>query len=263
MKTISNKKVFFTETIAAVIAGLLFFSLSSALCPIELGAKQEKKKGAAEARLHEDKEAVSEKKPPEEGDAAGAVKGDALKVKNEEPPLKDFAVDDFRPKVEEESYGWTIFKLLFILGLMGGGFYFFFRFVTQRAGINVLGRNVVNVLSIVPVGQNKFLQVVDLADRVLVIGVTDTNINLITEITSRDEIDRLRLLSSKSPDEAPPGFSEYLAEFISGVVNKINSIKKGRAKKIPPAGPERNDDYLDYLKDQKSRLKKMNGQNDE
>ena len=70
-----------------------------------------------------------------------------------------------------------------MIGLLVGGFYYFFRFVTRKVGIQMLGRDVVQVLSVVPIGQNKYLQVVDLAGRVLVLGVTDSNINFITEIT--------------------------------------------------------------------------------
>jgi flagellar biogenesis protein FliO len=262
MKYFSNKKNYFSAAAAAILPAAIFFLLISALCPIEGSAKPAKNKAAAEARVQNEKAAAAESETA--ADAAEPVKSEVQAApKKEEAPLKEFTADDFGPKTGEESYGWTIFKLLFILGLMGGGFYYFFRFVTKRAGMNVLGRDVVNILSIVPVGQNKFIQVVDLADRVLVLGVTDANINLITEITSRDEIDRLRLLSSKSPDEAPQNFNDYLSEFVSGVVNKISSLKKGRAGRTPPAEYEKNEDYLDYLKDQKGRLKKMNGHRDE
>ena len=65
--------------------------------------------------------------------------------------------------MEEESSAWMFFKMLFVLGIFGGGFYYFYRFVTKKAGISVFGGEAVQVLSVVPIGQNKFLQLVDVA----------------------------------------------------------------------------------------------------
>ncbi|MBN2040958.1 MAG: flagellar biosynthetic protein FliO [Spirochaetes bacterium] len=163
-----------------------------------------------------------------------------------------------KPTVEEESYAWLVFKTIIVLALLVGGFYFFYRFVTKKTGMQSLGRDVIKVLSIVPVGQNKFLQVVDLAGRIMVIGVSDSSINLITEISDRDEIDRIRLLSSKSTPIHPGGFQEYISKYVSKLFKKDNP---GTSRSEYSAEPE--SDRMDYLKRQKDRLKKINGKNDE
>ena len=48
----------------------------------------------------------------------------------------------------------------------------------------------------------------------MVIGVSDSNINLITEIQDKDEIDRIRLLSSKS--------TPVTTRWISGIYFQIH-----------------------------------------
>lgn len=170
-----------------------------------------------------------------------------------------YSDEDFRPKTEEESYVWMIFKTVFVLGLMVGVFYYFFRFVTKKAGIQVLGEDVVNLLSVVPLGQNKYLHVVDIAGKVMVLGVSDNNINLITEVASKEEADRIRLLSSKSAPVQEGGFQEYLSRQIGTLIGKISDIKKGKdvTEKDPPSNID-----LRYLKDQKRRLKDLNGHED-
>ncbi len=169
-----------------------------------------------------------------------------------------------KPTVEEESYVWLIIKTLIVLGALIGGFYFFYRFVTKKTGTQILGRDVIKILSIVPVGQNKFLQVIDLAGRIMVIGVSDSNINLITEIQDKNEIDRIRLLSSKSSPIQPGGFQEYISKYISRLLGKDNNKKTDANYKIKYEDNEISaPDKMDYLKKQRERLKKINGNNNE
>ncbi len=179
-------------------------------------------------------------------------------------PTKEYKESDFRPKVAEESYGWMIFKTLLILGVLVGGFYYFFRYVTKKTGVQVMGEEVMQILSIVPIGQNKFLQVVDLAGKLLVLGVTDNNINVITEVTDKTEIDRIRLLASKTKVAAKESFQSIVMKHVSGFVEKVNDkvSEKRSGKKNEVAGMNESDVDLSYLRNQKNRLKKINGKDD-
>jgi flagellar protein FliO/FliZ len=151
-----------------------------------------------------------------------------------------------------------MFKTLFILGLLGGAFYYIFRFLSKKAGIQFLGGDVVTVLSVVPIGQNRYLQIIDLAGRVLVLGISDSSINLITEITDRDEIDRIRIKSQTRVPARQGGFQEYLTRGIGRIVDLVNERRgRGRADRSVEGFGQGVD--LDYLHRQRNRLKKMNG----
>ncbi len=228
----------------AIVA--IFFSLSFVLCPIYLATEV----------FGGEKTTDNKSDDPKDGEKAKAAK-DALDIE-ESGDLYDYE----RPSAEEESYAWLIIKTIIVLGALVGGFYYFFKFVTKKTGINVLGEEVVKVLSIVPVGQNKFLQVVDIAGRVLVLGVTDSNINLITEVAERDEIDRIRLLSSKSTPIQPGGFQQYISKQLVKFFSKDPNKNQTEGKSIFNA--EKNEmNRMDYFKKQKDRLKDLNGRNDE
>jgi flagellar biogenesis protein FliO len=194
------------------------------------------------------------------------VKGDITqenKEAAEKAPGEGFAEDDFRPKVEEESYGWLMLKTLLVLGLLAVGFYMFFRFIQQKSGIQLSGQNVVQVLSVVPLGTGKTLHVVDMAGKVFLLGVSENNINLLAEIKDKDEIDRIRLLSSGSASVAGKGFQDFLAEQVGKAVSLINQKREGRGKvyKMEEVSEESLD--VSYLNSQKNRLKKMNRLNEE
>ncbi len=180
-------------------------------------------------------------------------------------PLKEYKDEDFKPVVEEESYGWLIVKTIFILGTIVGIFYYFLRYVTKKAGIQVLGTDAIHVLSMVPIGQNKYLQIIDLAGKVFVLGVSENNINLITEIKDKSEIDHIRLLSSKSSHTAGKTFQESLVKHISGIFERFTDRKKRSSSEKDDHDDRKNQSFsdsefdLNYLKRQRHRLKNLNG----
>ncbi|MCP4133256.1 MAG: flagellar biosynthetic protein FliO [bacterium] len=203
-------------------------------------------------------------KPAEQKTAKDSKESKKDPKKEEEKGLfgKEYDEEMFKPKVEEGSYVWLAFKTVLVLGSIVGGFYYFFRFATRKAGIQVLGEDVIQLLSVVPIGQNKFLQVVDIAGKIMVLGVSDNNINCISEVTDKDEIDRIRLLSSKSIP-VKGGFQEYMTGHMGRLFDKVADWKESKSK--PKIGEEIIEPGVDlrYLKDQKDRLKNLSGLDDE
>ncbi len=202
----------------------------------------------------------------EEHEKSSEVKRDITqegKEAAEKAPGEGFAEDDFRPKVEEESYGWLMLKTLLVLGLLAVGFYMFFRFIQQKSGIQLSGQNVVQVLSVVPLGPGKTLHVVDMAGKVFLLGASENNISLLTEIKDKDEIDRIRLLSSRTAPVAGKGFQEFLTEQVGKAVSFINQKREGKGRVYKMEEVSGEDLDVSYLNSQKNRLKKMNGSNED
>ena len=179
---------------------------------------------------------------------------------------REFSEDEFGPRVDEGSYVWSFIKMLFILGVMVAMFYYFFRYVSKKTGANVSSHGVSTTLSIIPIAQNKFLQIVDLGGKVLVLGVSDNSINLITEITEKHEIDKIRVshLNDSQIQSTSSSFSDFLRKQIGNVLDKVSNKNEARFEF------SRENDYgfeqkvdIEYLKKQRSRLKKLNGVSNE
>ena len=256
---------------------IIIFSCSAGISPSDAAAKNNGRKGeksrqagkelrkAKEAKETEKAEDPAGEKVVEKEGTRGEEKVSAREPETGENDLaiKDFKDEDFKPKVEEESSVWLFIKMILLLGIFGGGFYYFYRFVTKKTGMNLFGGEAIKVLSIVPLGQNKFLHVVDLAGKVLVIGVADSTINLISEITEKDQVDRIRILSSRTPppDMRHGGFNDYISKQIGRIIDRIQEFKH-RERKIRSA-PVDNPADIEYLRLQRSRLKNLNGNPDE
>ena len=181
---------------------------------------------------------------------------------NNNVPGQTFTEEDFKPQIEEESAAWLIIKTMLVLGLFIGGFYYFYKFVAQKSGINLSGQEAIRILSTVSLGTNKFIQIVDVAGKIFLLGVTDNNINLLTEIKDKEEIDRIRLLSSRSTGVQGATFQDFLSGQIGWVADKVSEIRSRRSKKQSKRSMKEfsSEEFdMSYINNQKNRLKKMNG----
>lgn len=88
------------------------------------------------------------------------------------------------------------------------------RFLGERMGrMNATPDNRI-VLTMV-LGQNKSVQVVEIAGKFLILGVTDHNINLLQEITDPEDIAKLKQISVQTSE--PAQFEQIFAEQLSSL----------------------------------------------
>lgn len=251
---------------------LIFFLSVSVLCPLSFnrtnsGFALVENNIFADTSNGDSEKSDSQKKDKKE------VKQDNLADPKEEPKLFQYK----EQQVEEASTASLFVRFFVIIILLLTGFYFFYRFVTKKTGFLSVGRGAVDILSAVPVGPNKYIQIVDIAGKIMVLGVTDSNISLITEVTDRDEKDRIRLESSKSVPMQNANFAKYFSDSISYMTDVVKKVTNEKKKKNVIKNQSRtpsslnedefedylNSEKLNYLKEQKERLKKLNGSHDE
>jgi len=185
-------------------------------------------------------------------------------------PGEGFDERDFGPQVEEESVIWMILKTLIVLGLFVGGFYMFYKFVTQKAGLQVSGHEAIKILSMIPVGPNRTLQLIDVAGKVYLLGISESGISMLTEIKDKEEIDRIRLLSSRSTPVKDLTFQDFIADQAGWVIDRFNDVK-GRISERKKRGSRKaviqefsaKEFDMSYLDKQKKRLKTINDEDEE
>ncbi|HEY1406771.1 MAG TPA: flagellar biosynthetic protein FliO, partial [Spirochaetota bacterium] len=243
-----------------MISGTMMASRSSGLYA------QDRKKSSARHEANTPRQVVDftgKKEKETKSDATQSASADSAKGEDaaastdknkKEPSLYNYE----QPKEEESSYGWMIIKTILVLGFFGAGFYFFFKYITKRGIIPNIGRSVVQTIAVNPVGQNKTIQVVEVAGRMLIIGVTDSQISLISEITAKDEIDRIRLHSSKSTPVETHTFQDFVSEQVGSLVSfigKTRAYAEQKKKNRTRDNEEIFDDgRVDYMREQRERL---------
>jgi len=108
---------------------------------------------------------------------------------------------------------WAVFKLFFmlavVLGLIFGTVWLLKKLSPQFN--RTASANVIKVLSISYLGPKRALILVEILDRIMLVGATECDIRLLTEFKDPEEIARLRALTGKtSPADA---FSSALSSF--------------------------------------------------
>ena len=135
-------------------------------------------------------EAADETAPAEAADKAApaeTVPAEAPDYEYEDPEFNDQRV----------SYPLMVLRTVAVMGVIIIGIYFLFRLLIKKKKKLVTDSEVVKVLATFPLAANRIIQVVDIGGQVLVLGVSDSSINLITELQDQEVIDRIRLASSK------------------------------------------------------------------
>lgn len=110
------------------------------------------------------------------------------------------------------TFGY-ILSLLFTFSLVIGLAYFTSRFLGYKFGgqINAGNSRIITTLAL---GPNRALYVVEIAGKVLVLGVTDHSIQMLQEITNTDEIQNLR---NQSLDLANQNFHQIFQQQFSSL----------------------------------------------
>ncbi|HPW58853.1 MAG TPA: flagellar biosynthetic protein FliO [Candidatus Rifleibacterium sp.] len=120
-------------------------------------------------------------------------------------------------------------------------------FIQKKAGIggNVFGK----ILGILPLDNKRMIYLVDVMGKVLILGVTESNINLLGELTDKDTLDALRLQN----DQPSPGIEKLFA-YLSRKNEEPAQSQTETAKKADE--PEGNGNLQRFRSE--DRLKKLN-----
>ena len=106
-------------------------------------------------------------------------------------------------------------RTLAVLAVIIAGIYLLFRMLVKKRNRIVVETDIIKVLSSYPLAANRLIQVVEIAGKIMILGVTESNINLITEVDDQELIDKIKLLSSKE-SKAGGSFKDQFLKLIGG-----------------------------------------------
>ena len=133
----------------------------------------------------------------------------------------------FKAPVFEEnkiSYPMLILRTVAVLAIIVISIFVIFKIFLKSKKKLISDSEIIKVLATFPLAAGKIIQIVDIAGKVLVLGVTDSGINLITTIEDKEIIDSIKLYYSKEKAEKA-GFKEQLLKLLGGkVFNKMGQI---------------------------------------
>jgi len=114
------------------------------------------------------------------------------------------------------SYSLLVLRTLAILAVLVVAVYIVMRIFLKNRRKIVTGTDIIKVIATYPLAGNKSIQIMEIAEKVFVLGVTDSNINMITSVEDKETIDRIKLQSSKETKGGFQSFKDQLMKLISG-----------------------------------------------
>ncbi len=153
-------------------------------------------------------------------DAAALTTGSGPAVTSSKTEAPEWYRKARRPRAVSDnrrgSVFFTLLQIVFYLGIILIIIYLIYRYLASKKGVVAGPETSIRKLSLVPLFGNKYLQVIEVGEKVYLLGITDTHISLISEITEKEVIDNLRLTASKQDFETSPlsNFQSMMGDFL-------------------------------------------------
>lgn len=122
---------------------------------------------------------------------------------------------------EQPSVFWQFIRTLTTLAFLLGIFYAIFRLYKFKRELPSQNFSAVTSLYEYPLGTNQRLQIIEIAGRLMILGISEGSIQLISEITDKYTIDRIKLDCAE--DNKQPR-----ADFLSALSRAIKTNLKER-----------------------------------
>lgn len=142
-----------------------------------------------------DKEKIGETKAATEGKAEAAPKK-ADSLEDFEKQLQkelETTPDRSATPTEQPSVLWQFIRTLLTLAVLLGIFYGIFKLYKFKRELPAQNFSAVSSIYEYPLGQNQRLQIIELAGKLMVLGVSENSIQLISEISDKYTVDRIKL----------------------------------------------------------------------
>ena len=142
---------------------------------------------------------------------------------------------------------WIFIRMVLVLALVVAVIYLIFRLLKNNGIVPSEDDQFLRRISYLPIGNNKSVQIISLIDHAYILGVSDNNINLISEINDKELIDAMNLYSDKKATASKPrNFADILDLFMPR--------KKDSSAPLNAFNNESSERILTSLKNQKERL---------
>ena len=123
------------------------------------------------------------------------------------------------------STAGMIIKMLVVLALVIAGLYAILRFIKKKNNNVQSDDDFMRRVSSLNFAPGKSVEIVTLVDRCFMLGVTDSNINLIAEITDKEMISAMNLnFDKKQNTKKPMNFNDVLEMFMPGSARNRQNI---------------------------------------
>lgn len=189
------------------------------------------------------------------------LKDKKKKDKSENPPPAKDEKKEVNPVQEryansEEGSSttllWILVRIFLILAILVGAFYYILQFLNRNRNARYPVKGEMKLLSHLPLGQGRELQIVEVSGMLFVLGVSENSINLVKEIT--DPMVKERIFTAKDAYEPP--VEDFFNQLYGAIKGKPRGTETQQANRVDDF--EEEDEKLEEIQQrQKARLEEI------
>lgn len=162
---------------------------------------------------------------PAEKKADGSIKDFAER----NPGLTTSTLDDFEKQLQKELEGapdrplntaeqpsvfWQFVRTLFTLAILLAIFYGIFRLYKFRRELPQQNFSAISSIYEYPLGTNQRLQILEIGGKLMILGVSENSVQLVTEVSDKYTIDRIKLDCAEDAKQPRADFLTELSRAI-------------------------------------------------
>ena len=110
----------------------------------------------------------------------------------------------------------TVLSLVAVITLLYIGVFFLKKFVLHKNGSGRANTSL-RVMDSTFLGPKKAVYLVEVVDRILILGVTDSQVSLLSEITDQETLKNIHLAGSSAVKGIGSSFSDHLSSLLKGM----------------------------------------------
>jgi len=171
--------------------------------------------------------AESSTKPPESSPKTGERRDTLDDFEKQLQKELDGAPDRPANGGEQPSVFWQFVRTLITLAFLLGIFYAIFRLYKFKRELPAQNFSAVTSIYEYPLGTNQRLQIIEIAGRLMILGVSENSIQLISEITDKYTIDRIKLDCAEDNKQPRADFLTELSRAIKANLKERFGKKTG------------------------------------
>ena len=175
------------------------------------------------AKPADTEEANSNKKPKQDFFAGMSEKLNKELSGNENPEKRAAGKED------KPSWAWQIVRTIIGLSIVLTILYIGYRIFLFKRKLPRQNSGVMQVIYDFPLTPGKIIKVVEMNHRLMLIGVSDAGIQLISEITDHNQVEQIRLDCARESEVSKP---DFMLELTKAIKNKITDFTQPKPKNI-------------------------------
>lgn len=247
--------------IPIVIFALTWVSIYSEEKTIDLDSLLQKELGVSaptNTKKSDSNSPVSESSPDSSNSSAKDNSSPSQTGTNASDSNTDLIQERYSETEDSSSTVWLLVKIILVFGGLTAIMMFVLRVMTRTRDSRFPVKGVMSILSSMPIAPNKQIQIVDVAGKLLVLGVAESGVNLLTEITSLE--DKNRILKLKQ--EFEPSQDNFMVTLLESLKDLSPKSLTGRMESSEPELNYINDDEMEALElKHKQSLQKLKERN--